>query len=317
VLPPDGPRDWSPDPAPWSTTPPAWRTGPAAPLPEGAVWRPPPEPPRRRRRRPLRALPWLVVLVVVAVYGARWLPALPLGGSLGALLPLPAPTDRSYPTPGHEEAATRLSPAATAPDPAATGYAFQQTQTLADGRTVPVTWSPCRPVHLVVDPAGAPGDFQAVVTAAAAEVSAVTGLVLVVDGTTTEAAAADRGAYLPVPYGDRWAPVLVRFTDEATVPDLAGDVVGVAGVQSVQDTGTGTTSYVSGSVYLDGTLLTDPGAAAWYPAVLRHELGHLVGLDHVDDAGQLMHPTTTVTGFQAGDLAGLALLGQGACAPDL
>jgi hypothetical protein len=37
----------------------------------------------------------------------------------------------------------------------------------------------------------------------------------------------------------------------------------------------------------------------------------------VDDPAQLMYPTTTVHGFQAGDLAGLALVGQGACAPGI
>ncbi|MCR6491586.1 hypothetical protein [Cellulomonas sp. P24] len=45
-------------------------------------------------------------------------------------------------------------------------------------------------------------------------------------------------------------------------------------------------------------------------------MGHLVGLGHVDDPHQLMSPTlgAPVT-FQDGDLAGLAQLGRGACAP--
>ncbi|HEY0215184.1 MAG TPA: matrixin family metalloprotease [Cellulomonas sp.] len=266
-------------------------------------------------------LPWLIVLTLAAVYGSRWLPHLQVGADgafslVGGGLPLPAATDRTYPRPGVEELETRLVPAVTTVDPG-TGYAFQETQTDAAGVTVPVAWSPCRPVHLVVDPTGAPADFLTVVTTAAAEVSAATGLVLVVDGTTTEAAAPEREAYLPEQYGDRWAPALVRFTDDATVPGLAGDVVGLAGVQIVHDPTADRSFLVSGTVYLDSTLLADPSATTWYPAVLRHELGHLVGLDHVADPAQLMYPTTTVQTFQPGDLAGLALLGRGACAPGI
>jgi hypothetical protein len=44
-------------------------------------------------------------------------------------------------------------------------------------------------------------------------------------------------------------------------------------------------------------------------------LGHLVGLDHVEDPTQLVHPvgSSDVTGAQAGDTAGLVLLGAVAC----
>lgn len=52
---------------------------------------------------------------------------------------------------------------------------------------------------------------------------------------------------------------------------------------------------------------------------MLHELGHLVGLDHVNDPTQLMYPETSgeMTDFAAGDLTGLAELGRGACFPDL
>jgi hypothetical protein len=50
--------------------------------------------------------------------------------------------------------------------------------------------------------------------------------------------------------------------------------------------------------------------------VVLHELGHLVGLAHVNDPQQLMYSRgSTSNGLGPGDLAGLARLGEGACAP--
>ena len=51
-------------------------------------------------------------------------------------------------------------------------------------------------------------------------------------------------------------------------------------------------------------------------AVVLHELGTSLGLDHVTAARLLMHPQSGqpgVTDFGAGDLTGLAALGRGAC----
>ena len=85
----------------------------------------------------------------------------------------------------------------------------------------------------------------------------------------------------------------------------------------------GTYVYVSGTVYLDPAKIgraakqINEGVAR---SVILHELGHLVGLDHVNDAHQIMWPrgnSTGLTEYQPGDLAGLALLGQGSCHPDV
>ena len=78
---------------------------------------------------------------------------------------------------------------------------------------------------------------------------------------------------------------------------------------------------MTGSVTLDAPgiaeLLATPNGANSAYGVITHELGHVVGLDHVDDPSQLMNPraSAAVSTLQQGDLAGLAELGTGACAP--
>ncbi|HEY8721806.1 hypothetical protein [Pengzhenrongella sp.] len=228
---------------------------------------------------------------------------------------LPPAAERHYPAPGFEEKPTALgivppAPATDAP------YAFTRT----DGATIPVSWSPCRPIHYVVAGEGAPAGFHDQVITVIAEVSAATGLKFVDDGASVEAPNFERLPFQPTVYGDRWAPVLIEFADETTIERLSGPVLGVTKVTHTRDATTGVTHLVSGAVYLDTEILPRPNAHGHpaYVPVLRHELGHLVGLKHVDDVTQVMNATLTdVTAFQPGDLAGLAALGRGACAPGI
>lgn len=240
------------------------------------------------------------------VASAPWLDAV-----AGRVVPLPV-----SPPPGAEEMPTRLS-AAPAVDHVSPSYAYLQTQ--PDGRT-PVAWSPCRPVHYVVRPDGEPPGGGAVLDEAFSRLAAATGLVFVADGATTEGPSADRPAYQPDRYGDRWAPVLVTWSDPAEDARLADGVAGVAGPIALGAVGRPSV-VVSGTVSLDaeqlGPLLDDPDGRAQARAVVVHELAHVVGLGHVDDPQQLMAPRTdpAVTDLQPGDLTGLALLGSGPCAP--
>lgn len=204
--------------------------------------------------------------------------------------------------------------------PAATSGSFAFTAMQPDGAG-PVTYSPCRPIHYVVRPDGAPVGGAEFLTAAIATVSAATGLQFVDDGPTQEGPDADRSAYQPGSYGRRWAPVLVTWSTPEETPSLTGDVAGIGGSAIV--TRAGLSVYVTGSVTLDAgdlaQLMAAPATRATALGIVTHEFGHLVGLDHVDDPSQLMNPSTnaSVSTFGNGDLAGLAALGSGACAPNV
>jgi hypothetical protein len=76
------------------------------------------------------------------------------------------------------------------------------------------------------------------------------------------------------------------------------------------------------SLELDSPQITEElsraDGAAYATAVILHELGHVMGLEHVDDPGQLMYPEIGAPdGLAAGDLNGLQALGGAPCRKDL
>ncbi|SFT99190.1 Matrixin [Geodermatophilus amargosae] len=240
-------------------------------------------------------------------------------GSASTSPDVPAPgvgATADRPTPGHEAADAPLGTPAAA---SATGtYAFVEHQSTDDA--VPVAYDPCRPVHWVMRPDGAPPGATGLAEEALSRLSAATGLRFVFDGTTDEAWSQDRAPFQPGRYGDRWAPVLLTWATPDEVPALEGTVAGVGGSQAAAAGATWV--YVTGAVAVDtGWTDTVAGSAegrAAIRAILMHEFAHVLGLDHVDDPAELMHPEYRgQEGFGPGDLAGLAELGRGACAPGL
>ena len=192
------------------------------------------------------------------------------------------------------------------------GYAFLATR--PDG--TPVSWDPCRPIHVVVRPDGEPAGGRSLLLSVLGELSAASGLRFVDDGTTSEPPQAARSPYQKERYGDRWAPVLVAWSSPAETTLLTDEILGLAGPDSW---GAGDERrFVSGSAVFNAPLLTQQltgGEQAKARAVLLHELGHLVGLGHVTDAFQVMYDTNSypLARYHAGDLRGLELLGQGSC----
>jgi hypothetical protein len=218
----------------------------------------------------------------------------------------PLPVDSSYPA--------RVLPQVSA---TATGdRAFIGTH--PDGS--PIGFDPCRPVHYVLNPDGMPGGGEQLLRGAVAEISAATGLAFVDDGVTTERVVNDRAPVQPLRYGERWAPVLVDWVENSEVAYPDEEVFGVASPHAIAPSGTPSARYVTGWVGLNRAwftqALTDPGTAAVARGVVLHELGHLVGLDHVKDPTQVMHATSETTGLGDGDREGLAMAGAGTCYSD-
>lgn len=285
-----------------------------------------PQPPGRRRRRLLRAL-LAVVLVLGLAFGAAELlgptaPAVRLPGPAVDAPPADEPpvtgplADR--PRPPADVASSPLGAPAAAPVEGGP-YGFARLQ--ADGVT-PVAYDPCRPVHYVTRPDHVPPGGDELVRTALARVSEVTGLQFVDDGTTDEPTTREREPFQPARYGDRWAPVLIAWETEQENSDLAGDPVGEGGSVSVS-LGSGPEVYVTGVVSLDATqlpgILDQRNGEQVVRGIVLHELGHLVGLDHVADEGQLMYPEARrgASDFASGDLTGLVQLGAGVCVPEL
>jgi hypothetical protein len=280
----------------------------------------------RGTRRTLLAAGLVVALLVVG--SGTWRDVLDVGGVpsvVGRPAPGPVPhEDRTaeavaegllWPPLPADASASRLAPAVPA---TSTGsHAFLELR--PDGG--PVRYDPCRPLHFVVNPSGMPDGGLRMVREAVDAVSAATGLVFTEGGVVNEPLSEERAPHQPERYGDRWAPILIGWGDASTFPMLSGETVGLAGSDVLAPAGPGSERFVSGQVALDRQdfrdMLALPDGYQHARAVVLHELGHVVGLDHVADPTELMHEENNgQTRFGPGDLEGLAVLGAGPCFRD-
>ncbi len=212
----------------------------------------------------------------------------------------------------------RRAPLGSPPSVATGAGPFRFVATQPFDHAQPVAYDPCRRVDVVVNDTQAPAGSPGIVEEAVAAVADATGLRLTVVGTTDEHADPGRPARDRDRYGGGWSPVLVAWTDPGQVPRLAGDVAGLGGSQTAPAMRSEPRHYVTGSVSLDAPQLTrvlarEDGRAV-VRAIVMHELGHVVGLRHVDDRAELMYADNVgLLDFGPGDREGLAALGRGRC----
>ena len=205
--------------------------------------------------------------------------------------------------------ATATSAARTGTTAGSTSYAFS---TLLDGS--PVRWDPCTPIRWTSNTSRGPAGGLDVLKSAVARVAALTGTTWEYVGATTTV---PRASYLPTRAQSSYPPVLIGWTDAASSDLLAGQSASVLGMTrtawfGVQMPDGGKIAATRAAVIaLDRTdALPLTGATSWKTVAL-HEIAHAMGLGHVSDRTQLMATVLpAVTDLQAGDQAGLQLLGR-------
>lgn len=267
--------------------------GPLAPSgPPGDVPpRPDLPPPRRRRRRwPIAAALALVVAVGLAQLGA---PAI-LDGARRAL-------ER----PRGEFAFLGRSP---------------------EG---PYRWNPCQPITYEVNLTNAPPGALADVREAVRRVSEATGIRFIELGTTTRSVDMQIGRAFQsrAPGEPRFYPVLIDWVPHEHFDFVVDTHRAAAFAIPYRGFGALARTYVSGVVAMDAGEDLPPGFGERYSrgVVLMHELGHVMGLDHVGSPHELMWapdvsssqvPDLAQTDWGPGDLEGLRRLGRDAgCLP--
>ena len=174
----------------------------------------------------------------------------------------------------------------------------------------PVRFNPCGPIHYVINDRSAPPWAVEDLNEAVKRIADVSGLTFHFDGVTDEPVTLVRSAYQPERYGERWAPILVGWTDLSEVSEESAaiaDSVFLANEDLIP-------VRVTGSVIIDtGDYLGSGfGYGITTGEVFLHELSHVLGLAHVPDALQLMHQEVGLgpAVLGRGDRGGLASLGR-------
>jgi hypothetical protein len=135
------------------------------------------------------------------------------------------------------------------------------------------------------------------------------------DGTTAEVPSSAWGFGPSASYPHGWQPLLIGFAHQGQSDLLEGTNAGTGFPVTLQFVATGELVDVSGAVAIDadqaaGLSMGFGGASVG--SVVLHELGHAVGMAHVQDPTEVMNPVVgpwTPAAWGVGDREGLRQLG--------
>jgi len=197
--------------------------------------------------------------------------------------------------------------------------------TLPNHKVVVLRWNPCRAHTYKVNVAAVPAASRNAVLAetfyAMRVLAARTGVPFTYRGQTAEIPQINS-------YARQSAELIIAYTIPGRVGhktnyNLAGAIAGMGGYSGGwRSVSNGVTTTYSAGISKGMLVLDTPdlmrlspgfGAGRHRGNVLLHELGHVVGLAHVNNARELMYPAVaayTPNGFAAGDIAGLRRVGR-------
>lgn len=204
--------------------------------------------------------------------------------------PTPAPVDTLIKPP-----TTRANP--TPPTNGAFSFLYRQP---SDSSSYFARWNPCAPIRYLVHSDLATPAQVAALNEAIAFAEQASGIDFVFAGSTSDNALLNLSGGGDAPAG---VEAVFGFGTSATTNGLGGSSIGVGGGVYYS----GARQVVMGYAYAD---VGDISSAFDLRTTLMHEIGHMLGLSHVQDSSELMFGTAVGNqGFGPGDLRGFWDLG--------
>ncbi len=275
-------------------------------------------PPRPDHSEPSRAplvAAFVITCLLAVVLGGLAIASVLRGSSSSPVAAAPAPTSSPSPT---TSGTSSPSPSTSLPPRTRVDGAFKFLSRVAGN---PVRWDPCQSISYAVNAAGASSPVHGDLREALRRVTRATGIEFEPAGTTEETFLR---AYQRMRYASviRRAELLVIWVDhedyEQILRSLRDPRPSIAFAKTMAGLYADRDEYFGGIIVMDADATAGRGFGYRYAhgSVLLHELGHIMGLDHVEDPDQLMyagrHPNFGLRDYGAGDLEGLRRVGMDA-----